>query len=192
MALDLLTRTIDFLREKEGEKFTAREIAKALMVGFPELCQKKKERSSRLKTDGELLQQIAAEIGAGRPQIQKKCPQIEISEGRPRRYFYHAIVKASANFVNCSQNYPAEKTDVCQQIREHDLYPILTSYLKSEHNAWGKRIDEKRASNQQGAGANRWLFPDIVAFEDFSCEWGSRGQRLCTALCSVAMQTLVF
>ena len=183
MSLKLLTRTIDFLREKEGEKFTAREIAKALMARFPELCEKKKNKSSWLQTDAELERQIAAEIGAQRPRMQKKCPQIETSEGRPRRYFYDVISKTSADVVNCSSNFFTERADVLQEIREHDLYPILNSYLRSEHEIWSKRIDEKRASNLHGSGANRWLFPDIVAFEDFSSAW-DREVKDCAHQCA--------
>lgn len=171
IGLNLISRVIDFLREREGEQFTAREIAKALMERFPDLFQMKKEKSSRLQTDAELLQQITAEIGARRPQIQKKCPQIDTAEGRPRKYFHTCTKKTCDTEVNSSLVKMMETSEVSRTFLEHELYPMLSSYLKSEHQTWSKRIDEKRASNLHGAGANRWLFPDIVAFEDFSSEW---------------------
>lgn len=171
MRLNLMSRVIGFLQEREGEQFTAREIAKALMERFPELFQAKKEKSSRLQTDAELLQQIAAEIGAHRPQMQKKCREIDTSEGRPRKYFYTSTPSASAEIPSCYPVKEEEISDVPRTILEHDLYPKLSSYLKSECQAWSKRINEKRSSNLHGAGANHWLFPDIVALEDFSSAW---------------------
>jgi len=171
VSLNLTSRTIDFLREQEGKQFTAREIARALMERFPDLFQMKKEKSSRLQTDAELLQQIAAEIGAQRPQMQKKCPQIDTSEGRPRKYFHSSTFKTSETAMNSSLVKIIETSVASRTYLEYELYPVLSSYLKSEHQTWCKRIDEKRASNLHGAGANRWLFPDIVGFEDFSSEW---------------------
>lgn len=183
MSLKLLTKVTDFLKEREGEKFTARQIAMALMEKFPELCQKKKDRSSRLQTDAQLLQQITAEIGARRPRIQKECSQVDTSEGRPRKYFYFSIQKASPTALNKSLSSTAETLGNSSSVREHDLYPKLSSYLKSEHQTWSKRIDEKRASNVHGAGANHWLFPDMVAFEDFGIEW-DREVKDCAKNCS--------
>lgn len=169
--LNLTARVIDFLRERKGEQFTAREIAAALMKRFPEFFHIKKEKSSRLQTDAELLQQIAAEIGAKRPQLQKKCPAIDTSEGRPRKYFYTSSNQANETAVHPPLAKAVETCDNSRSFLEHELYPMLSSYLKSDHQTWSKRIDEKRASNLHGAGANRWLFPDLVAFEDFSSEW---------------------
>jgi hypothetical protein len=56
-----------------------------------EACEEKRKRSKQnLTTDAELLQQIVAEIGANRPEIQKKEPRIRTTEERPRRYYYAA------------------------------------------------------------------------------------------------------
>jgi len=54
---------------------------------------------------------------------------------------------------------------------EHQLYPILIEYLKSEHKLYCQRIDEKRSKNQRGAGGNQWLHPDIVAMQPIDKEW---------------------
>jgi hypothetical protein len=57
------------------------------------------------------------------------------------------------------------------KVTEHDLYPLLSSYLHAEFNLLPKRIDEKRASNRRGPNGNRWLFPDLVGMEDLTDEW---------------------
>lgn len=182
-SLNLISRVIDFLRERQGEQFTAREIAKALMERFPDLFQIKKEKSARLQTDGALLQQVAAEIGARRSYIQKKCPQIDTSEGRPRKYFYTFTNKTFERALKPSLSTLVETSESSRIYLEHELYPKLSSYLKSEYQTWSKRIDEKRASNLHGIGANRWLFPDIVAFEDFSSAW-DREVKDCAQHCA--------
>jgi hypothetical protein len=46
---------------------------------------------------------------------------------------------------------------------EHDLYPLLIKYLKTEHDLYCQRIDERRSRNTKGKGGNHWLHPDIVA-----------------------------
>ena len=58
-----------------------------------------------------------------------------------------------------------------QVMTEHQLYPILIEYLKSEHKLYCQRIDEKRSKNQRGAGGNQWLHPDIVAMQPIDKEW---------------------
>lgn len=168
---NLLVRVIEFLKENEGVQFTAREIAEALVERYPQAFQEKMELSARLQNGTDLLQQITAEIGARRPQIQKKCPQIDTSEGRPRKYFFNSSSNTSEINVNSSLVKPSGMSDTSRSYLEHDLYPILSSYIQSEFRILSKRIDEKRASNLNGAGANRWLFPDIVGFEDFISEW---------------------
>lgn len=49
------------------------------------------------------------------------------------------------------------------QLSEHDLYPILIDYLKSELKLYCLRIDEKRSKNSRGSGGNR------VASSRYSC-----------------------
>lgn len=169
--LNLNKRVIDFLKSHSGEKFTARAIAQRIFERFPEECRMKKEKSTFLQSDDDLLLQLAAEIGASRPRIQKQCPEIDIIEERPKKYFYSS---EKSLFV---QEEPKAR------FLEQDLYPKLKSYLKSEHQLWGKRIDEKRGSNQHGVGANHWLYPDVVAFEDLSSAW-NREVKDCAQECS--------
>lgn len=54
---------------------------------------------------------------------------------------------------------------------EHNLYPILRAYLKSELNVYSKRIDEKKSLNNRGSGGNKWLYPDVVGVENLTEHW---------------------
>ncbi|MCW1285344.1 HrgA protein, partial [Acinetobacter baumannii] len=56
-------------------------------------------------------------------------------------------------------------------LSEHDLYPILTEFLKSELNLYCLRIDEKRSKNSRGQNGNQWLHPDIVAMQPLDRHW---------------------
>jgi len=56
-------------------------------------------------------------------------------------------------------------------LSEHDLYPILIEYLKSELKLYCQRINEKRSKNSRGSGGNQWLHPDIVAMQPIDKEW---------------------
>ena len=39
-------------------------------------------------TDDDVIAQIAAEISAQRPLLQKKHPEIKTTEGRPKKYYF--------------------------------------------------------------------------------------------------------
>lgn len=54
---------------------------------------------------------------------------------------------------------------------EQDMYPALINYLKKQHHLHPFRINERRSSNANGSGFNKWLHPDIVAFELLNKDW---------------------
>ena len=56
-------------------------------------------------------------------------------------------------------------------LNEHSMYPMTCQYLYREHDVYAMRIDESRSSNSGGAGANRWLHPDIVGVRILSDNW---------------------
>ncbi|WP_216648600.1 COG2958 family protein, partial [Salinivibrio sp. VYel6] len=56
-------------------------------------------------------------------------------------------------------------------LSEHELYPLLVEYLKTELKLYCLRIDEKRSKNSRGSGGNQWLHPDIVAMQPIDQEW---------------------
>ncbi len=184
--LKLREKVTRFLKEHPEEKFTAREIATWLFETYPEACRAKKERSDALNSDDELLTQIVAEIGAIRPDIQKKTPQVKTTEERPRKYYFTS--KTDAQEVEDVEQLgvsgaaaedhggtpdvePSYTQGGKKKLLEYELYPMLSQYLWTEFGIYSRRIDEKRAANRRGPNGNKWLYPDLVAMEDLSAEW---------------------
>ncbi|KKN66811.1 hypothetical protein LCGC14_0468030, partial [marine sediment metagenome] len=166
-----------FLKSNPEKKFTAREIADWIRLHHAQACEQKLSQSKNKRLEevaneqdriAVLIQILVAEIGAQRPNIQKKTPQIKITDSRPRKYYYtdktdDAEVEAIENKQVNSDSLPLE----------HDLYPMLVEYLKAEHSLYAKRIDEKRSTNNRGTKGNEWLYPDLVALEDLASEWSA-------------------
>jgi hypothetical protein len=173
MALNLSKIVPEFLQAHPEDKFTAREIADWILKTYPEECHEKKLRSKAtvipLDSDAALAQQIVAEISSHRPQMEKKSPQLKTTDGRPRKYYYSTRTdEAELSAVESPKNIALSSP---MHHSEHELYPMLSEFLWRELNIYSKRIDEKRAKNSHGSGANRWLFPDLVGLEDLSREW---------------------
>jgi hypothetical protein len=137
-----------------------------------EACEEKRRNSHQdLSDDAALIQQLVAEIGVNRLGIQKKEPRIRTTEGRPRSFYFTADA-AYDEILHPAQDIPVSPdAKAVLSLSEHDLYPLLCSYLNAEFGLYPKRIDEKRASNRNGPKGNIWLFPDIVAMEDLGAEW---------------------
>lgn len=172
--LNLRQTLVDFLKARPEERFTARQIADWIFANLREACEEKRRNSQQdLREDAAFMWQLVAEIGANRPEIQKRWPQVRTTEGRPRQYYWTAASEAA-------EVAEAEKVKAAEsgKVSEHDLYPLLCSYLHSEWQLYPKRIDEKRSSNRNGPNGNKWLFPDLVALEDLGREW-DREIRAC-------------
>ena len=184
--LQLLRRVPELLREQPERRFKARELARLIYERFPNECRSKLERSAVLHNEDQLLQQIVAEIGAQRPQMQQREPHVRTTEGRPRRYYWsekseaeevealdEKVVAAPAG-LGTTMLSPLQTVGEGKELRtlsEHDLYPLLGEYLAGEAGVDSMRIDERRGSNARGAGGNRWLYPDVVGLEDLTRGW---------------------
>ncbi len=172
--LNLRQTLVDFLKARPEERFTARQIADWIFANLREACEEKRRNSQQdLRENAAFMWQLVAEIGANRPEIQKRWPQVRTTEGRPRQYYWTAASEAA-------EVAEAEKVRAAEpgKVSEHDLYPLLCRYLHSEWQLYPKRIDEKRSSNRNGPNGNKWLFPDLVALEDLGREW-DREIRAC-------------
>ncbi|TAN47709.1 MAG: HrgA protein [Methylococcaceae bacterium] len=173
MALNLAKAVLDCLKAQPEEKLTARQIAEWIFSAYPVECQEKKSNSQGdyIKTDGDLVQQLVAEIGARRPSLQKRHPELKTTEGRPRKYYY-SEKSDSAEVAAAESMVTAFTTDANgKMLAEHAMYPRLSLYLWEEFGVYSKRIDEKRSSNKRGPNGNRWLYPDVVGMEDLGAEW---------------------
>lgn len=172
MALSINVRVTECLKASPERRFKAREIAEWVLSSYPVECARKKERSASLHTDADLLQQLVAEIGANRPLIEKRFPQVRTTEERPRRYFWSERSEEAevGEAEGASNSGPAAVGLPPTSDREHDLYPLLSLFLSAEWGLHSKRIDEKTASNRRGPQGNQWLFPDLVAMEDLTAD----------------------
>jgi len=173
MALNLARAVLDCLRSRPEEKLTARQIAEWIFSTYPGECQEKKSnsRGDYIKTDGDLVQQLVAEISSQRPRLQKRHPELKTTEGRPRKYYYSE--KSDVAEVAAAEGVVAAPMADCgdAKLGEHALYPLLSLYLWEEFGVYSKRIDEKRSSNKRGPNGNRWLYPDVVGMEDLGADW---------------------
>lgn len=173
MSLNLLPTTLAILKTRPGQRLTGHELAEIVFKENTEACRDKQSRSTARKipldTDQALVQQIAAEIAAFRSRLQERHPEIKTSGERPRYYFYST--DSDEVEVAKAEGRPTPNAATVTSPAEKELYPKLVSFLWSEYGIRSKRIDEKRSSNSKGAGANRWLFPDIVGLEDLTSNW---------------------
>jgi hypothetical protein len=165
-------RVAELLRSKPGEAFTARALAAWLLKSFPHECRQKMERSKnqRLKTEIDLIQQLAAEI---QPRNFSKDPYIKTIEERPRRFYYseRSDEEELALMEKDNQSSLGTTPTVEMPLSEADLYPLLAQYLAAEFDVYTKRIDEKRSSNRRGLSGNIWLYPDMVSLENLTRDW---------------------
>ena len=86
---------IEFLRKNSDQRFAAKEIASWIFEIYPNECQEKRNRSKKLNTDEDVINQITAEISSSRPSIQKKDPKIKTTEDRPKKYTTQNLQTAS-------------------------------------------------------------------------------------------------
>ncbi|GFH62531.1 MAG: HrgA protein [Candidatus Desulfovibrio kirbyi] len=166
MALKLANTVFDYLKGHSGEKFTARQIAEWIFATYPEECQAKKQNSQSVSTDAELITQLVSEIGAHQTRTQKRYPELKITEGRPRKYYYSE--KSDSEEVEAAEGTPSKPAE---GYGEYFLYPLLSQFLRNEYGIYSKRIDEKCSSNKQGPKGNHWLHPDVVGMEVLGEDW---------------------
>lgn len=171
--LTLSDNVESFLRKHAEKKFIARVIAERIVASYPAEYKRKAEESKQ--PDINIEQQVAAEIGAQRMQIQNAHPHIKTTETRPRQYYW--TEKSDEDEVDEAEGGGDEPTP-----KESALYQKLSDYLRDEHDLYSKRIDEKRSSKKQGQRGNVWLHPDVVAMEDVTRRWHPK-VRECVDAC---------
>lgn len=167
MTLNLRKAVVDRLAQHPGAKMTARELANWIYATFPDACAQKLANSSWIESEKQLLTQIVSEIGANRPDLQKKHPQIKTTAERPRRYYWSDVSDEAAVQEAEVQGLKSDETGSLP-IKEAALYERLVKYLRAEFGLFSLRIDEKKSSNKKGPQGNKWLYPDVCALEDLT------------------------
>lgn len=177
MKLDLNNKVTDFLKSNAGHKYTARDIADWVFETYPQECEAKRKRSKAkvipINDDNSLVLQLVAEISSNRKTLEKRG--LKTTEERPRKYYY--TTQTDQDEIEDAESQKSSGSSVQRDttnLLEHDLYPMLSSFLWAEFGIYSKRIDEKRSSNTRGANGNKWLYPDLVAMEDLTADWDQK------------------
>ena len=164
----LKERVGECLRQNAPQKLVVKEIARWIMREYPAACRAKRERSrGKLDADKALLVQLRQEIYADKPET---LPNVRRMEDSPKRYYWtESSADDEIDYEEKDTSSPEAAAEV--KIKEHDLYPKLSIFLKSELNLFSKRIDEKQSTNSRGPGGNEWLYPDLVGMEALNERW---------------------
>ncbi|MFV8413391.1 COG2958 family protein [Vibrio owensii] len=159
-----------FLQDNPNQRYTAKAIAEAITTRYPEDYAEKRA-NPRFYTEQDFISQVVAEIGSQKQSILNQSDKIKWQDKpRPRVYWFDDG-SSLANDEPLPEEDLSDEPPINNTLSEHDLYPILMNYLKSEHQLYCLRIDEKRSKNNLGSGGNQWLHPDIVAMEPVAQQW---------------------
>lgn len=167
-------KIVELLKANPNEKFNARQIAEKIVDSYPEDYRDKRQ-NPRFADEKAFISQVVAEIGSQKDQIVKNDTHVFWQDKpRPRVYWYNpdkVVGEILPEIDESEDDTPEVSTIVESSFSEHELYPILIDYLKTELNLYCQRIDEKRSKNSRGSGGNQWLHPDIVAMQPVDKEW---------------------
>lgn len=168
-------KIVELLKDNPNQKFNARQIAEQIVDAYPEDYSAKRQ-NPRFADDKAFISQVVAEIGSQKDQIVKSDTHVFWQDKpRPRVYWYNpkkVVGEIEPEIDECEdESLEVSTIPETATFSEHDLYPILIDYLKTELNLYCQRIDEKRSKNLRGSGGNQWLHPDIVAMQPVDKEW---------------------
>jgi len=163
MAQSLAKLVISVLKEHPGKVFTAKEIASYLWENYRDAFTEKR-KNPRFTSDDDLITQITAEIGSQKNTILKDKNVVIQDQARPKKYSY--LTSSSTDEI---ESVPG--TTLNEELKEKDLYPILSKYLYEEYDIFSKRINEQKSKNNRGINGNMWLHPDIVGIKTLDRRW---------------------
>lgn len=165
-------KIVELLKANPNQKFNARQIAEQIVESYPE-DYKDKRQNPRFSDQKAFISQVVAEIGSQKDQIVKNDTHVFWQDKpRPRVYWYNPEKTVGEIAPEMDEDENFEVSTIAETVfSEHDLYPILIDYLKTELKLYCQRIDEKRSKNSRGIGGNQWLHPDIVAMQPVDKEW---------------------
>lgn len=191
-AFNLKAKTISILKSNAGVRLISREIAELIFKKFPDDCEKKKQRSSVLQTNGDLIGQISAEIGSNWRTIVDANENIQFIEVRPRQFYWEENNNSNEIETVPETTNLNPKTSKQNTFSEHDLYPILGSVVFNEMRCYSMRIDERAGSNNNGPRGNHWLYPDIVGMIPLSEKWNKEVSALADSIATERVHLVSF
>lgn len=126
-------KIITFLKSHPNQRFTARDIAEALITQYPEFYMLKRKNSRQeFATDAAFVNQIVAEIGSYATTTLAKYPAIEIqNQPRPRKYWFSSD-KTDVEFTLSEQDIEEQEELQSKTVilSEKEMYPLLRQYLE--------------------------------------------------------------
>ena len=169
MAITLAEKVVKILRENPEERFTSRVLAEKI-VNTDEYQDElaDKERNSGIVSEGrqKLIYQLSAEIIARQNGIFRQSQnKVKVEGLRPRKYYY--TEKSDGE----EEEIEAEEQRAQKEPLERESYDGIVQFLYRQLDIYCKVIDDRKSSNNQGAGGNKWLHPDIVGLGDLSGNW---------------------
>ncbi len=167
MATSLAKMVITVLKSNPEKTFTAKEIAIKLWTDQREEFIEKR-KNPRFNSDEDLINQITAEIGSQKNTLLKDKNIVIQDQARPKVYGYE-----TNDSEVVEQKTVTQDEIVIEEVKEKDLYPVLSEYLLNECAIFSKRIDEQKSKNNRGTNGNMWLHPDIVGVEILDKNWDS-------------------
>jgi hypothetical protein len=180
MRLNLVELVPKLLSQRPNQRLSAREVAELVKEAAPNEWADKEERAGR--TPAEARNQVVAEIGARRHEMQRRHPEFAWFDepGTKRQFAWvstseeerQAQAEAAVDTAEREGLATPQGTEEAR-LREVDLYPKLASWLLAELDVRSMRIDENRTAQgaPKGANFNRWRFPDVVGVEDLRDGW---------------------
>lgn len=128
--LSQVQKIIRFLKENQGQFFTARQIALFLVTKYASDYANKRN-NPRFADDKAFLSQIIAEIGSQKDALKRANPALTWQDRpKPRRYCIPLQEVLQEQPGNAPETN-SERSDE-PSLLEQELYPLLISYLSSE------------------------------------------------------------
>lgn len=170
MKKPLVQKVVEILRENPEKRFSHRDLAKEIEELYQEEMEKKARESGPISEGREtIVGQVSAEIASGHKRIVKLGEgKVKIEGSRPRKYYY--TEKSDEEEIETEERQIAPQREPL----ERELYDGVVQFLLREVGIYCIIIDDRKSSNSQGAGGNKWLHPDIVGLGDLSGNWQKR------------------
>lgn len=149
------------LMDCPGVPLTARQIAEKVVELYKPEAMRKKERSAKVRTEEQLIQQIVAEISANHKwQLMDMHPQLTVTtDTQPEKYCWSEKAD-EADWPGFEDSGEAE----------NGLFGMLENYLRHEFGVHSRRVNAK-SWNEGQERQNSWTYPDMVGMQDAAASW---------------------